>query len=483
MSPDLKVLEGTARTLLAEAVDGWLKELHAAGRRVSTVQSSYGYPLRSLCLPFCDRRGVSEVAQVTNGLLADFTIHLCDERGPKGQLSEASIHTYLRPINQVLKWAREQGHDVGARASLPKLERRTLATLSRDEIQRIEDACKAERSKLGVRVLADTGLRVELCGLRTGDLISQGREHYLHVRKGKGGNGRLVPLPRLHVPLRKFAQRGRPHDLDKHTGLGIDGAWEEPLDAVVQPVWGQVQPFPHPLGCRSYSGGVGEHRVHVPRRGSLLERDRDRRTAYDEHVRLETLAVELVGEFRQRPMDQGPVHVAHTRWRSAFSMKIPRRRNAAGLSIRARACVDENGLGNQKDDRRVSRPRAQAGTGIPAWNATCSTVAARNASKRASPVSSGASRTRSSWRSGSTERKSSISWKIARNARWSQSGRWSWSSRVTAAAVSRADCSTCSGARVETRGVGGRRASSRMPLQKSFTRPEYRPPGCRARRD
>lgn len=100
MSPDLKVLEGTARTLLAEAVDGWLKELHAAGRRVSTVQSSYGYPLRSLCLPFCDRRGVSEVAQVTNGLLADFTIHLCDERGPKGQLSEASIHAYLRPINQ-----------------------------------------------------------------------------------------------------------------------------------------------------------------------------------------------------------------------------------------------------------------------------------------------------------------------------------------------------------------------------------------------
>jgi integrase len=42
--------------------------------------------------------------------------------------------------------------------------------LTREEIQRIEDAAVAERDKLIVRVLADTGIRVgELLRLRVGD--------------------------------------------------------------------------------------------------------------------------------------------------------------------------------------------------------------------------------------------------------------------------------------------------------------------------
>lgn len=113
--------------------------------------------------------------------------------------------------------SREQGSNVNARAKLPALDRRLLETLSRDEIQTMEDACATERSKLIIRVLADTGIRAsELCDLRTRDVINQGREHYLHVRRGKGGKGRMVPIPRLHLRLRRFAERGRPADVDRH---------------------------------------------------------------------------------------------------------------------------------------------------------------------------------------------------------------------------------------------------------------------------
>src|SRR5207244_1613799 len=70
-----------------------------------------------------------------------------------------------------------------------------LDVLTRDEIERLEDAAPTERDKLIIRLLADTGIRVgELCGLRPEDIVrSQDRRTFLKVR-GKGSKERLVPL-------------------------------------------------------------------------------------------------------------------------------------------------------------------------------------------------------------------------------------------------------------------------------------------------
>jgi integrase len=70
----------------------------------------------------------------------------------------------------------------------------------------MEDAARTERDKLIVRVLADTGLRVdELLGMRTTDLIEQNRNYYLRAR-GKGAKDRLVPAPRLYRRLRSTSR-------------------------------------------------------------------------------------------------------------------------------------------------------------------------------------------------------------------------------------------------------------------------------------
>jgi hypothetical protein len=45
----------------------------------------------------------------------------------------------------------------------PRVERRLLDVLDRDEISCIEEAAATERDKLIVRVLADTGIRVGSC--------------------------------------------------------------------------------------------------------------------------------------------------------------------------------------------------------------------------------------------------------------------------------------------------------------------------------
>jgi integrase len=46
------------------------------------------------------------------------------------------------------------------KAQAPKLPRRLLDVLSREEISRLEDTAKTDRDKLIIRVLSDAGIRV-----------------------------------------------------------------------------------------------------------------------------------------------------------------------------------------------------------------------------------------------------------------------------------------------------------------------------------
>jgi len=70
------------------------------------------------------------------------------------------------------------------------LPRRVLDVLSRDEIDRLEVAANAERDKVIVRLLADTGIRAsELLGLRSGDVLEQGRDRFLRLLGASQGGG------------------------------------------------------------------------------------------------------------------------------------------------------------------------------------------------------------------------------------------------------------------------------------------------------
>jgi integrase len=98
---------------------------------------------------------------------------------------------------------------------LPRLPRKLVEVLSREEVSRLEGAAPVERDKLIVRLLADAGLRVgELVRLRVTDFEVQGGSHYLKIR-GKGNRERLVPVDRsLYRRLRRCAE-GRPGDSDR----------------------------------------------------------------------------------------------------------------------------------------------------------------------------------------------------------------------------------------------------------------------------
>lgn len=209
---NLKVVEAPPASKLERLVEEYLASCRARGLSLRTVKEAYGYPLREVFLPFCREQGIAEPDQVERRLLDRLTTQLLDQGGKRGPLSRYTVNSYVGSVNLFLNWAGKEGELKPVKAQAPKLPRRLLDVLSRDEIQRLEDAALNERDKLMVRLLADTGIRVgELLSLGTNDLVERDRSTYLRVR-GKGDKERLVPLPRLGRRLRRYAERGRPPD-------------------------------------------------------------------------------------------------------------------------------------------------------------------------------------------------------------------------------------------------------------------------------
>jgi site-specific recombinase XerD len=208
----LAVVAPTPTTALQRLVEDFLAHCRAKGNSPKTMEA-YSYPLRGIFLPFCAKEGVGDAAEITPRLLNRLSAQLLSEGGKRGPLSKHTVHSYLRPVNHFLNWAREDGIEVTGKAQLPKLPRKLLDILSRDEIAAVEEAATSERDQLIVRVMADTGIRVgELVRLHVGDLIGDRNERYLKIR-GKGDKERRVPLaPKLAMRLRTYIDRRRPKD-------------------------------------------------------------------------------------------------------------------------------------------------------------------------------------------------------------------------------------------------------------------------------
>lgn len=204
---------------LAALIEDYLLDCQARGLSPKTMKDNYRWPLERVLLPFTERAAISEPAQLDQRALNRLSVELL-ERGPSGKpLSRFSVNSYLNAINLFLAWAAREGEMPKVRAQPPRLPRRVVAVLSREELERLEDAAPAERDKLIVRVLADTGLRAsELLGLRVRDLIQRDRQYLLHV-SGKGSRERLVPVP--PAVFRRLLRLVRGRSLDERVFLTL----------------------------------------------------------------------------------------------------------------------------------------------------------------------------------------------------------------------------------------------------------------------
>ena len=204
----LTLVEPQVPSALAVLADDFLADCRARGLSVRTCEA-YRYPVVHKFLPWCAEQGVTEPSKLTPALAGRFTSRLMEEGGEHGALSRASVRSYVRSVRVFLGWAgKEDGGaaTVGASPKLPKAERRMFDVLTREEIQRMENAAATERDKLIIRLLADCGLRLgELLALRGSDILEPKRGEFALKVRGKGSRDRLVPLaPALNRRLRRY---------------------------------------------------------------------------------------------------------------------------------------------------------------------------------------------------------------------------------------------------------------------------------------
>lgn len=84
--------------------------------------------------------------------------------------------------------------DITAQIKRPKKEKRLPITLSKDEVKKLFDAIKTEKSKLMVKLMYACGFRVsELVNLKIVDLNFP--EKIGHVRQAKGNKDRIFNIP------------------------------------------------------------------------------------------------------------------------------------------------------------------------------------------------------------------------------------------------------------------------------------------------
>jgi len=181
---------------LHQLVDDYLMACRARGLAPGTITTSYGYPLRSIFLPWCDEHSITRPDQLDARAVDAFSVDLLARGGKGGRpLSKYSVHAYARAIRGFLTWCAHEGEQVAARPALPRLPRRVLAVLSRDELAALEAGAPTERDRIIIRILGDCGLRAtELCRLQVTDVVRHDRQAFLRV-EGKGERERLVPVP------------------------------------------------------------------------------------------------------------------------------------------------------------------------------------------------------------------------------------------------------------------------------------------------
>jgi len=199
---------------LQRLIDDYLMECRAKGLAPATINGSYGYPLRSIFLPWCEANGIERPDQLDSRTVNAFSVALSEQGGKNGRpLSKFSIHAYARAVRGFLTWCTREGEAVAARPALPRLPRRVLDVLDRGEIDDLEAAAPTERDRLIIRILGDCGLRAEgLCGLKVGDVVRRDRQAYLRVSE-KNDREREVPIsPTLLRRIERYVSNGRPKD-------------------------------------------------------------------------------------------------------------------------------------------------------------------------------------------------------------------------------------------------------------------------------
>ena len=94
-----------APSALDRLVDDYLIHCEARGLSPRTLTNNYGYALRDVFLPWCREQGIAEVRDLDGRTVDRFTSALLHRERNGRPISKHTVHSYIRPVRQLLTWA------------------------------------------------------------------------------------------------------------------------------------------------------------------------------------------------------------------------------------------------------------------------------------------------------------------------------------------------------------------------------------------
>ena len=240
----------------SDLVRGFLLHVRAAGRAERTA-ATYAQNLTMLS-HFSNEMGMGEIEHLTREHLEHFLLWCREVRGNSwGGL----LHRY-RSLSVFYNWLVEEGEikvSPMAKMKPPRVEQRVQAHYEPDDVTKLLMVTQGGgvldgRDAALIALLYDTGLRAsEACGLRLGDV--DWKNLVLHVRQGKGGRERMVPVgSKAGKLLDRYIRRRSEHEPEAPLFANESGG---PLT---------YNALRLALGRRFKAAGVQYHGVHGFRR-------------------------------------------------------------------------------------------------------------------------------------------------------------------------------------------------------------------------
>lgn len=167
----------------------------------------------SLFIQWCKGQGVGHLYSLNGNHIRQFFVYL-----QRKNLSSAYIHSFARAIKTFCNYCvRDNLVETSpfSKVQMPKLAKRILPALAKDEINRILDKCETERDLAIILFLLDSGVRAtELAELNVGDVSM--KTGAVAVNEGKGQKDRTTYVgAKTRKQLRRYLlERGNPDKME-----------------------------------------------------------------------------------------------------------------------------------------------------------------------------------------------------------------------------------------------------------------------------
>jgi site-specific recombinase XerD len=209
-------------TNLAELLTSWELHLRAERKSPQTVKS-YSDGVRAY-IAYCVREG--KPVQIDRRQLREFINDLLTS-GAK-PATAVSRHLAVRRFSGWLTEEGEQDSDPLLGLKSPKMDSPVIEPLTDDQLRAMLKACRGpdlrdKRDEAIIRLMFTTGARAgEVVALQVDDLDLRSVPPTALIRRGKGGKGRVVPLPvEVAAAIDKYMRARRSHRLKNDPALWL----------------------------------------------------------------------------------------------------------------------------------------------------------------------------------------------------------------------------------------------------------------------